>query len=157
MGKDNGRISLESLSGKVVETTIYSPTGEEIKVRLRPLRSYELREIMEGLVEPEPPVGDMQRNPTTGAIEKVPNYQDPTYLKDVAEYQDRRGYVMLLRSLENVDIPGETEDEQVAAMRVALSLWASQQLLDHLNRINGFGQRELRDAQARLTPFAVGS
>ncbi len=157
MSKRNGRVSLESLGAKTVAATIYSPEGEEIVVQIRALKSHELRTLTAGMgPEPEAPVGDYERN-TAGEVEAVPDLKDPQYLLAMADYGSRRGYLLLINSLENVEIPGDTEDEQVASLQGMLALWAEQQILDVVNRINGFGQRELREAQASLTPFADGS
>ncbi len=151
----NSKVSLADLSIGVVSVDLVSPAGHRFTVKMRALKGHERRNVQ--VAKPEPPVADYRRNPASQQIEAVYNEHDPEYLRALDEYNERLAITGLLLSLQDVDIPGETIEEQVEAFRQGADMWATQQLLGHFNRINGFGEEAMQEAMADLTPFSAAS
>ena len=102
---------------------------------------------------PTAPVSDMQRNPATGQIEKVYNIQDPTYLQKLDDANTRIVILGILAAVIDLEVPGETDEERCTAYQEQVEVWASGQLIDAFNRVNGFTPAAIQEAKESLTPF----
>lgn len=132
---------------------IVSPSGKHIALMMRTLKADEITDVRKTMMaRPMAPVGDIRRN-AQGAIERVRNEEDPTYLAALDEYNQRFGVRCLYRSLLGIEIPGETEAERMEHFEKSIDAWALSQLMDHFNRINGFTNESFAAARAELTPL----
>jgi hypothetical protein len=136
---------------------IVSPSGKHIALMMRTLKADEITDVRRSMsARPQAPVGDIRRN-AQGQIERVRNEEDPTYVAAVDEYNQRFGVRCLFRSLVGLQVPGETEPEQMEHFERSIDAWALSQLMDHFNRINGFTNESFATARAELTPLEDAS
>jgi hypothetical protein len=132
---------------------VVSPSGKHISLMMRTLKADEITEVRKTMTaRPLAPVGDIRRN-AQGVIERVRNEDDPTFLGLLDEYNQRFGVRCLYRSLIGMEVPGDTEQEQLERFEKSIDAWALSQLMDHFNRINGFTAEGFNAARAELSPL----
>lgn len=156
MPSENGLVRLSDLSDDVYPVELVAPSGKRVTVRMRALKHSEIKNLRRRVTFPTPPVADIRRNPQ-GQMERVYNEQDPTYLAATGDSNDRLVVLGVLLSTENLEVPGETDEEKVAAFQDGVDAWASLQLCQAFNRVNGYEAPEMAEAKANLNPFAEGS
>ena len=156
MSRD-GKVALSALREDAFSVDLVSPSGRHINLHMRSLRFREVLELRRKIQWPRPPVSDLRRNSQTGQVERVFNEQDPTYIADMETANLKLLSYGLLRAVQGLDVPGETEEEQITHLAENLETWAFAQLVDAYNRANGFTPPAMEAAKEALTPFGVGS
>lgn len=138
--------TLNDLAPVTVTVELERPDGQTVGVPLRLLTYSEWQRIGWEVPEPAPPV--------SGATREGPvfNTSDPDYLRQRAEAQTERQYRRLLAALE-IDIPGDTPAEQVAALRQTLDYGMARQLFAALGKLAGEGEGRVA---ARADSFRGG-
>ena len=98
----------------------------ELLVPIRMLTLFEWNRIGFSVAVPAPPtVGGDKRGP-------IFDRNDPTYLRQLAEAEQERGYLRLLAAIE-LPIEGETQAERLDALKAALGVNAAVQLMQLMN------------------------
>lgn len=150
--------SLSELGEVTVEVEVQRPDGVVLAVPLRTLTEAKMREIRASVVWPTPPVVDMKK--VGGEVVNVYDRNDPAYLAADREADALLSYKALLAALD-LDIPGDTEAERLAALQNGLGAYAFAVLLTAVNRINVISPEEIaqvaRSFQRRRPAGAPGN
>lgn len=153
--------SFEDLKPKSELCTITnSATGEEWGVNLLELTNEETSEINSQIRYPTPPVkGFKGKNQVTG--EPIPEFdeQDPKYRNELMAASRKHVFLWLLKSWDDVPIPGETIDEKMAALEKGIPNWAFLEFQNRLQELHGFRQSEVAFQKKKLqeNPFGEPS
>lgn len=140
------RAALADFQAQTYLFEIVAPTGEDLLVEMRALTPADILQINRALPPvPKPPEKDFRKD-DDGRLQLIYDTADPGYLQAL---EDRRVQLMnraILRAWV-VDLPGETEDERLAALDT-LAAWARAGLWQAVNRLMVLG-----DEGVRLHPF----
>ncbi len=146
----NGKVkitSLDQLKPRTSEYTITnSATGEEFTVVLRDLLPEQIVQIDGRVKRPKPPIKGFK----PGGVPEF-DEDDPTYLAAKEEAGNEHIYLWLLESWE-VEIPGETADEKLAALKRVVPFWAFSELARRLREINGLKLSDIALEKKRSNP-----
>lgn len=150
--------SLSELGEVVVDVEVQRPDGVTLAVPLRTLTEAKMREIRASVTWPTPPTVDFKK--VGGEVVPILDRNDPAYLAADREADARLSYKALLAALV-LDIPGETEEAKLAALRDGLGAYAFAVLLTAVNRINIISAEEIaqvaRSFQRRRDSGAPGN
>lgn len=149
---ENGFASFADLGEVLTSITIRAPDGRELRLRLRTLGGNEILQVRRTMIWPTEP-WDLGRDPADGKVKRLPILDGPkreVYEQELADATSEQMHRLLVRSLVGLDIPGESEGEQAAALRDKLGFWAMKQLTSHLMRLNRIGDEEVEHAAANL-------
>ena len=146
--------TLDDLSDVIVEATIPRPDGKMITVRLKTLSGEQVWEVRRAIKWPKPPVKDYRK--TGGEVLPIYDYEDATYVAAQEDASRELGYRHLLLSLQ-IDIPGETFEEKLEALRTRLGQWALNSLLSVSNRLHYPNPEEVNAIALSFQPAGDGS
>lgn len=155
MAKDsgkNGYARFEDLGEVTQEVNLRRPDGRELKLKLRTLREQEMRTIRRQIAYPAEPM-EPQRDPADGKVKILPvkfGALRDRYSQDLEEAQMEYNYRLLLASVVDLDVPGETEADKVTSLRGKLGFWALRQLVDIMLGINGIRPEEVEQLAANF-------
>ncbi len=138
--------SLDDLAPPVMEITIPRPDGRLVTVKLRALSEGEVWKIRQSIVWPKPPISNYK----AGGV-PVYAYQDANYLKELSNGNKTLATKAILAGLQ-LDIPGENEEERLAALESKLGNYAFQLLVEASNRLNLVGEEEIAAVAASFRP-----
>lgn len=108
----------------------------DLVVPIRMLTLHEWNRIGFSVPAPTPPI--------TGGDKRGPIFDrnDPAYLRQLAEAEQERGYLRLLASIE-LPVEGDTQEEQLAALKATLGVNAALQLIRLLNNEAAKGEARI--------------
>lgn len=132
--------TLDDLGTTPVRVTLRRPDGREIAVLVKPLSEEELWQLRRTITWPKPPIKDFQK--VNGRVTEVLDYDSPDYVRGVQEADRLLAHRVLLAALQ-IAIPGETEDEQITALKQGMGGWAWRALLTVSNRLNAVTEQEM--------------
>lgn len=150
--------SLDDIGTEPVKVMVKRPDGKRVAVMLRPLSEDEIWQLRKTVPRLKPPLKSIER--IAGRIQEIYDYDHEDYVKAVEESDRLFANKMLLASL-LLDIPGETEEERLAALSKRLGKYAHSQLVAAVQRLNIISQKELADVSASFQfdghPLASGN
>ena len=132
--------SLEDLGAVPVTVIIPRPDGRRVAVHLNALTDEEVWQVRAGLKRISPPVKDIQR--VNGKITPLYDYDSPDYLRSVESQNRDFAARCIIRMLTGINVPGETEDEQVKNFQAHIGAYAFSYLLREANRINNIDEEQ---------------
>lgn len=153
MSKKNGKTepkkfaTFADFGEHVTEVAIKHPSGAVIYVKMRSVSDEEMRVMRRIFVPPpQPRLDDLKRNKETGIVEAPLAESGPKYDKWVEETelsQTNFSNLLLLRSLVDLEVPGDTELEKVDSLRTGKHVWASVQLMRAALELNSVSEEEV--------------
>lgn len=98
-----------------VEYELRTPAGDVIVVQVRALTADEMLEIRHLTPKPEPPVEGYHKFDGERAL-PIYAFESPGYNQQLEAWVSKRTRLMIVRSLVSPEIPGNTDDEKIAAL-----------------------------------------
>jgi hypothetical protein len=141
--------SLDDLAPQTVRVTVTTGDGRTVGVPMRPLTEGEIRAIRRGVKWPEPPLKEMTKS---GPIY---DRSATSYLQAIDD-ANRELTVRILLACLQVFIPGDTAEEQAAALSAKVGQRVFVQLVEALGQLNGIGQEELAAVARSFRAGRVG-
>lgn len=114
---------------------LIAPTGDKLKVLLRPLTPEELLRIGRDYPLPKLQPSGFEKDPTTNALYAKYEPREPGYVQQREEHASIRMRAQIARSLVEPEVPGETEAERMEHLMklpnwVLSGLWAAVEKLN---------------------------
>lgn len=141
--------SLSQLDTLHVTLELTRPDGEEIALSGTPLSYTRWVEIGYEIADPTPPIMGAD-----SAGKPLYDRNDPEYRRQLTSAGIRRSYARLVEFLD-IDVPGKTLDEQIAALETVLSAGEVQALVGKISDL--FAGEEARIAERAATFHGAGS
>ena len=142
--KVTGLSDLEAITGEI---ELVRPDGAVLSVPYRALTQAELMAERNRVKWPEPPK-QMVQGAKGSRPQLVENREDPAFLAAATVAAEEFGYRLVARCLAGggVEIPGDTPEEQVAAVRASLGAWAFTALAQAFQSIHNVTDADIRVA-----------
>ena len=143
------------LGEQAIEVSLRTPKGETLKVKMRSISDEEMHTMRRIFPDPPQPVdkNDLKRSEPGGPVEHPLITEGPVYDAWVEEFERARSNysnLLLLRSLVDLEVPGDTELEKVESLRTGKHVWASMQLRRAALDLNSVGEEEVSAAVANF-------
>ena len=132
--------SLDDLGAVPVTVIIPRPDGRHVAVHLHALTDEEVWQVRIGLKRISPPVKDIQR--INGKVTTLYDYDSLDYLRSVESQNRDFAARCIIRMLTGINVPGETEDEQIKNFQSRIGSYAFSFLLREANRINNIDEEQ---------------
>lgn len=133
-------VSLDDLGAVPVTVTLARPDGVRVDVRLRALTADEAARERRAIKWPAPPIVDYKK--IGGEVLPLYNREDPAYLAAVSEANNDYARRIFLSCL-ILEIPGDTAEEKLDAIKAKLGHYAAQQLVEATQRLNFVDAEEI--------------
>ena len=141
--------SLADLGPVPVVVTVNRPDGRRVDVTMKPLAEKEIWAVRRSVKWPKPPIKDYKK--TGGDVTPILDYQDETYRESVNDANRLLGQKMLLACLQ-LKIPGETEEERIAALEDGIGQYAFSVLVAASQELNIVSAEELANVARSFRP-----
>ena len=113
---------------------LVAPNGDEFEVNIKLIVEGETRSIRKEVIWPTAPM-DLVKGPD--GVRKVYDEGDPKF-REALELANRDfAFRLLIRSLDQTEIPGDTIEAKMAFLSDTLGGWVLAQLLDQVPRLSG--------------------
>ena len=132
--------SLDDLGAVPITVIIPRPDGRHVAVHLNALTDEEVWQVRAGLKRISPPVKDIQR--VNGKVTTLYDYDSPDYQRSVESQNRDFAARCIIRMLTGINVPGETEDEQINNFQSRIGSYAFSFLLREANRINNIDEEQ---------------
>ena len=132
--------SLDDLGAVPITVIIPRPDGRHVAVHLHALTDEEVWQVRIGLKRISPPVKDIQR--INGKVTTLYDYDSLDYLRSVESQNRDFAARCIVRMLTGINVPGETEDEQIKNFQSRIGSYAFSFLLREANRINNIDEEQ---------------
>ena len=141
--------SLDDLGGALITVPLRHPDGRALLIQMRELAEGEVWAIRRSNQWPKPPMVEMSKSGP------VYDYSDAGYQASVEDTNRRFAQKMLLACLP-FDVPGETEDDKLAAIQTKVGQYVYQQLIEAAQRINMITPEEIAAVADSFRSLAAG-
>lgn len=143
-------VHLSDLAPVAIRVEIERPGGDLLVVPLRTLTYSEWLRLGFEVPDPTPPISGVDKNGRP-----VFDTRHPDYLRAVEMATLQRGLRRLLAALQ-IDIPGDTAEQKLAALDASLDAGVARQLLGVLGRLAAKGEAHITARADTFRPGGTG-
>jgi len=136
---------------------ILDPPGDEdpLSVSIKLVSEGEVRDTRKAMTWPTAPF-DLQKN-SSGQVERVYNEEDPGFISALEDANREFGFRLVIISVDELEIPGETIEDQIHFLSHDLGGWVITQLLSKIMEASGISSAEVETRSQELESAPLAS